>query len=155
MGTTLSTLFCFMLFFTSFYVMEVVSYQHQSSFSYFLTLMWECQFSQVALVVKNPPANPGDASDMVWIPESGRYPGVENGNPLQFLAWKIPWVEEPGRLQSMGSQRVRHPWAHQGAMIYLTNSLPINIGTLFNLSDLELQWHIFIVSLCVHVQVYL
>ena len=25
-----------------------------------------------------------------------------------ILAWKIPWVEEPGRLQSMGSQRVRH-----------------------------------------------
>ena len=24
------------------------------------------------------------------------------------LAWKIPWLEEPGRLQSMGSQRVRH-----------------------------------------------
>ena len=27
------------------------------------------------------------------------------------LAWKIPWVEEPGRLQSMGSLRVRHDWA--------------------------------------------
>ena len=27
------------------------------------------------------------------------------------LAWKIPWVEEPGRLQSMGSRRVRHDWA--------------------------------------------
>ena len=26
------------------------------------------------------------------------------------LAWKIPWVEEPGRLQSMGSLRVRHNW---------------------------------------------
>ena len=26
------------------------------------------------------------------------------------LAWKIPWTEEPGRLQSMGSQRVRHEW---------------------------------------------
>ena len=25
-----------------------------------------------------------------------------------ILAWKIPWTEEPGRLQSMGSQRVRH-----------------------------------------------
>ena len=24
------------------------------------------------------------------------------------LAWKIPWTEEPGRLQSMGSQRIRH-----------------------------------------------
>ena len=28
------------------------------------------------------------------------------------LAWKIPWTEEPGRLQSMGSRRVRHDWAH-------------------------------------------
>ena len=27
------------------------------------------------------------------------------------LSWKIPWMEEPGRLQSMGSQRVRHDWA--------------------------------------------
>ena len=27
------------------------------------------------------------------------------------LAWKMPWMEEPGRLQSMGSQRVRHDWA--------------------------------------------
>ena len=27
------------------------------------------------------------------------------------LAWKIPWTEEPGRLQSMGSHRVRHDWA--------------------------------------------
>ena len=27
------------------------------------------------------------------------------------LAWKIPWMEEPGRLQSMGSRRVRHNWA--------------------------------------------
>ena len=25
-----------------------------------------------------------------------------------MIAWKIPWIEEPGRLQSMGSQRVRH-----------------------------------------------
>ena len=28
-----------------------------------------------------------------------------------IIAWKIPWTEEPGRLQSMGSQRVRHDWA--------------------------------------------
>ena len=27
-----------------------------------------------------------------------------------ILAWEIPWTEEPGRLQSMGSQRVRHDW---------------------------------------------
>ena len=29
-----------------------------------------------------------------------------------ILAWRVPWTEEPGGLQSMGSQRVRHDWAH-------------------------------------------
>ena len=38
--------------------------------------------------------------------------GEGNGTPLQYsFAWKIPWTEEPGRLQSMGSLRVRHDWA--------------------------------------------
>ena len=40
------------------------------------------------------------------IPGLGRSPGEGNGNPLLYSAWKIPWTEEPGRLQSMGSQRV-------------------------------------------------
>ena len=31
--------------------------------------------------------------------------------PVLFLAWKIPWTEEPGRLQSMGLRRVGHDWA--------------------------------------------
>ena len=31
------------------------------------------------------------------------------------LAWKIPWIEEPGRLQSIGSQRVRHDWSDLAA----------------------------------------
>ena len=30
--------------------------------------------------------------------------------PSSTIAWKIPWTEVPGRLQSMGSQRVRHDW---------------------------------------------
>ena len=32
----------------------------------------------------------------------------ENGNPLQYSSWKIPWTEEPGGLQCMGLQRVGH-----------------------------------------------
>jgi len=44
------------------------------------------------------------------IPGSGRSPGEGNGNSSNF-AWRIPWTEEPGRLQSMGLQRVRHDWA--------------------------------------------
>ena len=49
--------------------------------------------------------------DLGSIPGLGRSPGEGNGNPLQYFAWKIPWTEEPGRLQSKESQRVRHDWA--------------------------------------------
>ena len=46
-----------------------------------------------------------------FIPESGRSPGEANGNRSSILAWGIPWTEEPGRLQSMGSLRVGHDLA--------------------------------------------
>ena len=42
------------------------------------------QASQVALVVKNPPANAGDERDMGLIPGLGRSPGIGNGKPLQY-----------------------------------------------------------------------
>ena len=35
----------------------------------------------------------------------------EMANHSSIFAWKIPWMEEPGRLQSMGSQKVGHDWA--------------------------------------------
>ena len=59
----------------------------------------------MALVVKNPLASAGDIRDVGSIPGSGRSPGEERGNPLEC---EIPWTEEPGGLQSIGSQRVRH-----------------------------------------------
>ena len=45
-----------------------------------------------------------NAGDLGLIPELGRSPEEGNGNPLKYLAWRIPWTEEPGGLQSMGSQ---------------------------------------------------
>ena len=45
------------------------------------------------------------AEDPGSIPGSGRSPGEGNGNS-STLAWRIPWTEKPGRLQSIGSQRV-------------------------------------------------
>ena len=42
------------------------------------------------------------------IPGSGRSPGEGNGYPLQYSSLRIPWTEEPGRLQSISFQRVRH-----------------------------------------------
>ena len=47
-----------------------------------------------------------NAGDLGSIPGSGRSPGEGNGNPLSTLAWTIPWMEEPGQLQSTGSQRI-------------------------------------------------
>ena len=42
------------------------------------------------------------------VPAWGRSPGEGNGYPLQDPAWRIPWAEEPGGLQLVGSQRVRN-----------------------------------------------
>ena len=64
--------------------------------------------SQVALVVKNPLANAGDIRDAGLIPGLRRSHGGRHGNPLQHSCLEIPWTEEPGRLQSMGSQKVGH-----------------------------------------------
>ena len=42
------------------------------------------------------------------IPGSGRSPGGGMATHSSILAWRIPWTEKPGGLQSMGSQRVGH-----------------------------------------------
>ena len=61
-------------------------------------------------VVENLPASAGDAGDAGLIPGLGRSPGEGNGNPLQYSCLKNPMDRggESGRLQTMGSQRVRH-----------------------------------------------
>ena len=50
-------------------------------------------------------------------------PLEEGGAPhSSMLAWKIPWMEEPGRLQSMGSQKVRLHFITQLDFLYLENN---------------------------------
>ena len=46
--------------------------------------------------------------DLGLFPGSGRSPGEEMATHSSILAWEISWTEEPGGLQYMGSQRVRH-----------------------------------------------
>ena len=58
-------------------------------------------------VVKNPPANAGDARESSSIPGSGRSPGVGNANPIQYYCLENSMDRGDG-LQSMESQRVRH-----------------------------------------------
>ena len=61
----------------------------------------------------------------VWSPGWKDPLEKEMATHSSILAWKIPWTEEPGRLQSMGSQRVRHNWA---------TSLDLTILTFYSLS---------------------
>ena len=66
--------------------------------------------SQVALVVKSLPVNAEDARDLGSILGSGRFPWRREDMAIHsnILAWRIPLTEEPGGLQSTGSQRIRH-----------------------------------------------
>ena len=59
----------------------------------------------VAQLVKNPPA-----MKETWVRSLGWEDPLEEGMSTHSLifAWRIPWTEEPGGLQSMGSQRVKH-----------------------------------------------
>ena len=65
----------------------------------------EDQASLVAQTVKNLPAMPD-----TWVQSLGREDPLEKelATHSSILAWSIPWTEEPGRLLSMGLQRVKH-----------------------------------------------
>ena len=59
-------------------------------------------------MVKNPPTKQETGVQLL-----GREDPLEKemATHSSVLAWEIPWTEEPGRLQFMGLQRVRHDWA--------------------------------------------
>ena len=59
----------------------------------------------MAQLVKNLPA-----MQMTWVQSLGWEDPLEKGmvTHSRILAWRIPWKEEPGKLQSIGLQRVRH-----------------------------------------------
>ena len=61
--------------------------------------------SLMAQTVKNPPA-----MQETWVRSLGWEDPLEKGMATHssILAWRIPWMEEPGRLQLMGLQRVGH-----------------------------------------------
>ena len=61
-------------------------------------------------VVKNLPANIREQETQDWSPGWKDPLEKEMATHSSILAWKIPWTEEPGRLQSMGSHRLRHDW---------------------------------------------
>ena len=105
-------------------------------------------FTEPCLGGSDGKASASNAGDLGSVPGLGRSPGKANGNPLQYLTWKIPWMKESGRLESMGSQRVRHDWAtslfhfhqealyffftfcHKGGVICISEVIDISPGNL-------------------------
>ena len=61
------------------------------------------QASLMSQQVKNLPASAGDKR-YEFDPWAGKIPWRRKRQPTPDLVWKIPWIEEPGRLQSMGRQ---------------------------------------------------
>ena len=82
--------------------------------------------SLVAQVVKNLPA-----MQETWVQSLDREDPLEKGMATHssILAWRIPWTEEPGRLQSTGSQRVGHNWATNTCSFHATSWTSSHICT--------------------------
>ena len=57
-------------------------------------------------MAENPPASAGDVRDAIASPGQEDPLEEETATHSSMLAWRIPWMEEPGGLQSTGSQRV-------------------------------------------------
>ena len=95
--------------------------------------------SQVALVVKSPPANAGNLRDAGLTPGSRRSPGGGHATHSSILGWRIPWTEEPGWLQSLGLQTVRHNLTtkqqHKGHIAKKWQSLKPRSSTLHNVDS--------------------
>ena len=68
-------------------------------------------------MVKNPPA-----LRKAWVRSLGWEDPLEKGMAIHssILAWRIPWTEEPGGLQSLGLQRIGHDWATKHSTQHMT-----------------------------------
>ena len=95
-------IYCFIYFFFKLWSLSTEASYHLFFFLRKYMYLWA---SLVAQRVKNPPA-----MQDTWVRSLGREDPLEKGmaTHFSFLTWRMPWTEEPSRLQSMGLQKVRH-----------------------------------------------
>ena len=82
----------------------------QNSKSTHWLYIWPMWLSQW-LSGKEPSCNAGATGDASWSLGPGDPLEEDRATDCRILAWRIPWTEEFGRLQSIGSQRVKHDWS--------------------------------------------
>ena len=102
------TFFVFLLFFV--FVSSWSQNLNMQSCNFFFPF-WISNHDHASLViqkVKNLPI-----TQETQVPSQGREVPLEKemATHSSILAWRIPWTEDPGRQQSMGSQRIEHDWA--------------------------------------------
>ena len=92
-------------------------------FEHYLASMQNEHNCVIAQMVKNLPV-----MQETWVRSLGQEDPLEKGMATHssVLAWRIPWTEEPGRLQSMGLQSVRNHWA--------TNTFIFTLWTFFGIA---------------------
>ena len=84
--------------------------------AHFIVLCFIAEWAWGGLDGKASVYNVGDPG---LIPGSGRSPGEGNGNSLQYYCLENPMDRQPGKLPSVGSQRVRHDWATSLSLCFI------------------------------------
>ena len=95
--------------------------------------------SPVAQQVKNPPAM--EETREAWVLPVGWEDPLEEGMatlPI-FLPGGISWIEEPGRLQFIGLQRIRHDWSDWACTHHISYYLPGNLHILY----MYVSWNVY------------
>ena len=122
--------------------------------------MYKERASQMALVVKNPPANAGELRDAGSVPGSGRYPGGEHVNPLQYSCLENPmdrtaWQATVQRVEKSLSwlkQLSTHTWVAQVRLCPLKFIYSLNK---YSLSFLLCDWHYFVYYIHMYIHIYI
>ena len=85
----------------------------------------------VALAIKKKNLPAMQETQEAWVRSLGQEDPLEEGMAVHFsiLAWRIPWTEEPGGLQSTGSQRVRHDWSDTRTLNFLIHGIVASLFT--------------------------
>ena len=113
--------------------------------NHWCTWVYPLKIGPGGAVVKNPPASSGGTE--TWVQSLGWEDNLEKemATHSSILAWKIPWTEEPGGLQSMGSQRVGHDWiwTHTYAVISSKRLQQILNSTYWNFNKLKFCFRFF------------
>ena len=123
---------------------------------YMCIYIYICTF-QVVLVVENLPANAGEVRDADSV--LGWEDSLEEdlATHSTILAWRISWTEKPGRLQSMGLQRVGHDWATEHVYICMHAKsllLCVVISYTHTYINIYICTHIYI-NIYTHIHIYI